>query len=137
MPDKAASLPLFNPDEPRPEMAEAALKGFFLVTGQWRLDARQQMALLGQPPRATFLAWKEGSRTALGRETIQRICCIMAIWKGLKLLLPDPSQAVAWMREPNSSPLFEGLTPLELMTRGRILDLADVRRLLDAHMGVG
>lgn len=138
MEERKATMPLpLLPEDIRADLAEAALKGFFLVTALWRLDQRQEMALLGQPPRATFFAWKEGGRAALGRDTLQRICCVMAIWKGLKLLLPEPARALAWMREPNASPLFEGLAPLDLMARGRVLDLADVRRLLDAHMGVG
>jgi len=117
-------------------LAEAALKGFFQVTDRWGLTSREQMALLGQPPRSTFFAWKEGTRAILSRETLERISCILGIWRALRLLLPDGPQALAWIRKPNDSPLFEGATPLDVMIRGKVAELADVRRLLDARMGV-
>ena len=119
-----------------PAVAEAALKGFFQVTDRWGLDAREQMALLGQPPRSIFFAWKEGSRATPSLDTLQRISCVLGIWKSLRLALPELSQALAWVRKPNDSPLFEGSAPLEFMTRGKVPDLTDVRRLLDARMGV-
>jgi len=118
------------------ELAEAALKGFFQVTDRWGLTPREQMALLGQPPRSTFFAWKDGSRANLTREDLERISHVLGIWKALRLLVPDLTEALAWVKSPNDSPLFEGVTPLERMTRGGIPDLADVRRLLDARMGV-
>jgi len=117
-------------------VAQAALKGFFQVTDHWGLDAREQMALLGQPPRSTFFAWKEGSRAILSKETLERINCVLGIWKALRLLIPDVARALAWVREPNDSPLFEGASPMAFMAEGKIPDLADVRRLLDARMGV-
>ena len=117
-------------------LAQAALKGFFQVTDRWGLDAREQMALLGQPPRSTFFAWKEGSRAILPKDTLERINCVLGIWKALRLIVPDVSRALAWVREPNDSPLFEGASPMAFMAGGKIPDLADVRRLLDARMGV-
>ena len=116
--------------------AEAALKAFFQVTGRWGLTSQEQMLLLGQPPRSTFFAWKEGSRALLAQDTVVRINYVLGIWKALRQVQPDVPLAVAWLREPNSSPLFEGASPLAVLVRGRIPDLADVRRLLDARMGL-
>ena len=118
------------------DLSEAALKGFFHIADGWGLDTRAQLALLGQPPRSTFFAWKKGVPATLSRDTLERISYLLGIWKALRILIPDEPQALAWVRRPNGNPLFAGLTPLEYMTRGRILDLADVRRLLDARRGV-
>lgn len=118
------------------ETGEAALKGFFFLAERWGLSAREQMALLGQPPRSTFFAWKKSARAVLSQDTLERISYLLGIWKALRILIPDDSQAEAWVKKPNDNPLFEGAAPIERMTRGRIMDLADVRRLLDARRGV-
>ena len=118
------------------ETGEAALKGFFFIAERWGLSTREQMALLGQPPRSTFFAWKKSPRAALSQDTLERISYILGIWKALRILIPDDGQAEAWVKKPNDNPLFEGAAPMERMARGRIMDLADVRRLLDARRGV-
>ena len=118
------------------EAGEAALAGFFFLADRWGLDTRQQLALLGQPPRSTFFAWKKSTQAVLSQDTLERISYLLGIWKALRILIPDDSQAEAWVKKPNDNPLFEGAAPIERMTRGRIMDLADVRRLLDARRGV-
>jgi len=118
------------------EVSEAALKGFFHLAERWRLDTREQLALLGQPPRSTFFAWKKGTKAVLSQDTLERISYLLGIWKALRILIPDDRQAKDWVKKPNGNPLFDGGAPIERMTRGRIMDLADVRRLLDARRGV-
>ena len=125
-----------NPAFAPAETGEAALKGFFFIADRWGLDTREQLALLGQPPRSTFFAWKKGSRTVLSQDTLERISYLLGIWKALRILIPDDRQAQEWVKRANGNPLFEGAAPIERMTRGRIMDLADVRRLLDARRGV-
>ena len=131
-----------SPVQPEPrlyspmETAEAALKGFFFIAERWGLDTREQLALLGQPPRSTFFTWKKGAKAPLSQDTLERISYLLGIWKALRILIPDDRQAQAWVRKPNGNPLFEGAAPIERLTRGRILDLADVRRLLDGRRGV-
>jgi hypothetical protein len=118
------------------ELGEAALTGFFHITGRWQLTNAEQMVLLGQPARSTFFAWKKDPATALSRDTLERISYVLGIWKALRILIPDEPQALAWVRNPNDHPLFAGRPPLAVLLQGRILDLADVRRLLDARRGV-
>lgn len=124
------------PEATPADLSEAALEGFFHIAERWGLSTREQTALLGQPPRSTFFAWKKGERTVLSQDTLERISYVLGIWKALRILIPDEPQALAWVRRPNDNPLFEGAPPLQKMTQGRILDLADVRRLLDARRGV-
>lgn len=125
-----------EPDFTAAELSEAALKGFFHIAERWGLGVAEQLALLGRPPRSTYFAWKKDGRAVLSGDTLERISYVLGIWKALRILIPDEAQALAWVKRPNDNPLFEGRPPLERMTRGRILDLADVRRLLDARRGV-
>jgi hypothetical protein len=118
------------------EMGEAALAGFFFIAERWGLDTREQLALLGQPARSTFFAWKKSRKAVLPQDTLERISYLLGIWKALRILIPDGRQAEAWVKRPNDNPLFEGEAPIVRLTRGQIMDLADVRRLLDARRGV-
>ena len=51
------------------------------------------------------------------------------------MLYPGAGFADAWMRMPNSNPLFGGATPLSLTINAGIDGLYRVRRLLDARRG--
>lgn len=129
-----------RPDPPRnytpPELGEAALQGFLMVTQAWGLSVAEQLILLGNPSRSAFFAWKKAPAVALSADTMERISYLLGIWKALRILIPDDRQARAWVKKPNDHPMFEGRPPLDRMLQGRILDLADVRRMLDARRGV-
>lgn len=118
------------------EIGEAALRGFFGIAEAWGLSTTDQITLLGKPSRSGYFAWKKAPAVALSEDTLERISYLLGIWKALRILIPDERQALAWVKKPNLHPLFEGRPPLERMLQGRILDLADVRRMLDARRGV-
>lgn len=117
-------------------LGEAALNGFFGLAAAWGLSVQEQLVLLGHPSRTTYFNWKKNPKTTLSADTLERISYLLGIWKALRILIPDDAQAQAWVKRPNDNPLFEGHPPLERMLRGRMMDLADVRRLLDARRGV-
>ncbi|HLO67341.1 MAG TPA: MbcA/ParS/Xre antitoxin family protein [Holophaga sp.] len=117
------------------EWSEAAIRGFQMMAAAWGLTTAEQLILLGEPSRSAFFAWKK-SPVALSGDTLERISYLLGIWKALHNLIPDEPQALAWMRKPNDHVLFGGKAPLEKLLQGRMLDLADVRRMLDARMGV-
>jgi hypothetical protein len=49
--------------------------------------------------------------------------------------LPTQEMADGWVKKPNSAHGFGGKSALERMLAGRVVDLADVRRYLDAQRG--
>lgn len=58
----------------------------------------------------------------------------IGIYKSLHILLQTDA-ANAWIHRPNTAPLFNNKTALEKMLAGNVVDLADVRRFLDAERG--
>lgn len=124
--------------EPYPLMKadknSVALKAFFGIAQQWQLSAEQECILLGVP-KATFYRWKKTQSGVLSRDQLERISYILGIYKALKILLPSEVAANRWIRQPNDAPLFSGKTALDKLMTGRIIDLADVRRYLDAQRG--
>lgn len=132
---RASARRQLEPDEQR--IASAALQGFFTLCERWGLTASQARTLLGNPPESTFYKWKS-ERTArrLGRDVLDRISYLLGIYKSLQILLPSPRAADEWVKKPNRAALFQGQSALERMLGGSVVDLADVRRYLDAQRGL-
>ena len=130
-PDKAA------PVSPA-QMSAAGLRAFVQIAQAWELSVDEQLALLGEPPRSTFFAWrKQPQKAALPRDTLERLSNILGIYKSLQILLPDAAAADAWLRLPNSAAPFGGGTALARMLAGNVSDLNLVRRYLDGVRGGG
>lgn len=120
----------------KPEVLGAtALTAFFNIAAAWELSAEDERVLLGAPPRSTFFKWKSERAAKLSADTLERISYIMGIYKALHILLPTPEAADAWVKKPNAAARFGGQSALERMRSGRVIDLADVRRYLDAERG--
>lgn len=112
-----------------------ALRSFFRLAEHWDLRVAEQRKLLGDPPESTFYKWKREQTGGLGRDTLERISYLLGIWKALQILFPDPAQADAWLRKPNTASLFGGHSALERMLSGNVADLFVVRQYLDAQRG--
>lgn len=132
-PATAPHPPSAPADENR--LGATALKAFFNITGQWGLKAEDERVILGNPPRSTFFKWKKERQARLSQDTLERISYVLGIYKALHILLPNHQQANAWIKKPNNAPPFGGRSALERMRGGRVVDLADVRRYLDAWRG--
>lgn len=116
-------------------LSATALTAFFNICDAWGLNAEDERVLLGAPPRSTFFKWKSSRIGNLAADTLERISYIMGIYKALHILLPTPVAADAWVKKPNKTAMFAGKSALERMRAGRVVDLADVRRYLDAERG--
>lgn len=117
------------------EVGSTALTAFFNITAAWGLSAEEERVLLGSPPRSTFFKWKSERAAKLTPDTLERISYVMGIYKALRILLPTQEAAHAWVKKPNAAAGFGGKSALARMLAGRVIDLADVRRYLDAERG--
>ena len=130
-----------QPGAPRPDpearrrLSGPALRTFFRIADAWGLNVAEQRALLGWPPASTFHKYKSGGHGTLAFDTLTRISLVIGIYSSLQVLYPEPAFADAWIRMPNSNPLFGGRPAIELMTGGGIDGLYRVRRLLDSRRG--
>jgi len=119
-------------------MAAAGLRAFVRIAQAWELSVDEQLALLGEPPRSTFFAWrKQPEKATLPRDTLERLSNILGIYKSLQILLPDAAAADNWLRQPNTAAPFGGGTALARMLAGNVSDLNLVRRYLDGVRGGG
>jgi hypothetical protein len=119
-----------------PEQAsKPALRTLFRIAKAWGLGIEQQMTLLGSPARSTFYRWKQGEHVILSRDTLERISYIFGIYSALQVLLPEPAAADAWIKKPNTAPIFGGRSALDRILSGQVGDLYLVRQYLDAQRG--
>jgi hypothetical protein len=119
-------------------LSAAGLRAFARIAQAWDLSVDEQLALLGQPPRSTYFAWRRHpDKAALPRDTLERLSNILGIYKSLEILLPEPAVADAWVRQPNRAAPFGGGTALARMLAGNVSDLHLVRRYLDGVRGGG
>ncbi|MBW8364763.1 MAG: MbcA/ParS/Xre antitoxin family protein [Rhizobium sp.] len=123
--------------QPKPsnrDLSAAGLRAFFNIARDWGLSTDEQMVLLGAPGRSTFFKWKSAPEsTDLKRDTLERLSYLLGIYKALQILLPDTTAADAWVKKPNSAPLFGGRSALDRMLGGNVADLIAVRQYLDAR----
>ena len=136
----SAQAPVAAPDvRPDPEvrrrLSGPALRTFFNIAAQWRLSVTEQRALLGWPASSTFHKYKSGDHGTLSFDTLTRLSLLIGIYTSLQVLYPEPAFADAWVRLPNSNPIFGGRPALALMVDGGIDGLFKVRRLLDGRRG--
>lgn len=125
--------------QPKPssrDLSAAGLRAFFNIARDWGLNTEEQMVLLGTPGRSTFFKWKSSPESAdLKRDTLERLSYLLGIYKALQVLLPATASADAWVKKPNTAPLFGGKSALERMLGGNVADLLAVRQYLDARRG--
>jgi hypothetical protein len=127
-----ATLAAHTPPE---ELAPAALRTFFRIADSWGLSQAEARTLLGDPAESTYYKWKSGRVGSVSNDLLERISYVLGIYKALQILLPDPAAADAWVKRPNTAPLFNGRSALDLMLSGRVADLFLVRQFLDAERG--
>lgn len=112
-----------------------AFRTFFRIAEVWDLSVEEQMTVLGLASRSTYYSWRSAPPRRLTPDMLERLSYIFGIYKDLQVLLPDPVAADAWIRKPNSHPLFNGQSALERLMSGHVADLYEVRRYLDSERG--
>lgn len=123
-------------DSRSPEAGRVALTFFFNLMERWNCSPKEQRVLLGGIGTTTYHKYRKLPAVRLPQDTLERISYLMGIHKALRLLFSNcPERACEWVRRTNALAPFNGQTPLEVMLVGRVIDLADVRRFLDAWRG--
>ncbi len=115
------------------EEAAALARATVNLSKAWKLSDAEATTLLGGLSVRTWARWKEGSIGRIDRDLRMRMAHLMGIHKGLRYLFKDPARGYEWVRKPNDS--FDGKSALDLMLRGELSDLADMRAYLDAERG--
>lgn len=109
-----------------------ALKAIFNTMKEWQVDEKKQRILLGNPAADIFEEWKCGEVTPLESDVLERISCMLGIYKNLGTLFPEQKQANEWLHKPNAA--FAESSALDFMLLGQMVNLREVRHYLDAQL---
>lgn len=113
--------------------AAALARATVSLFGVWNLSDQEARVLLGDMPARTWARWKKKDIGRIDRDLRTRMAMLIGIHKGLRYLFREPARGYAWIRKPNVA--FGGQSALEIMLRGEIMDIADIRSYLDAERG--
>ncbi|MFV3130346.1 MbcA/ParS/Xre antitoxin family protein [Niveispirillum sp. KHB5.9] len=124
-----------SPQLPAITDEEAAALGRTIVNlfRAWALSDGEARTLLGDMAPRTWARWKLGDIGRIDRDLRARMAILMGIHKALRYLFAEPARGYAWIRKPNEA--FAGQSALDIMMRGEITDLLDLRFYLDAERG--
>ena len=115
------------------EEAAALARATVNLFRAWQLSDIEARTLLGDMTQRTWARWKDGSIGRIDRDLRARMGILMGIHKALRYLFTDPARGYAWIKKPNGA--FAGQAALDVMMRGEITDLLDLRSYLDAERG--
>jgi hypothetical protein len=120
--------------KPRPDVVIPAILHILRI--DWGLSNEEQMTLLGLSSRQTLANWRTTPASAtLTRDLLERASYILGIHKSLQILFSDKKIGVGWLFVKNSNKAFGGVSPMERMLNGMVVDLAFVRQFLDYERG--
>ncbi|MDI9817673.1 MULTISPECIES: MbcA/ParS/Xre antitoxin family protein [unclassified Legionella] len=114
---------------------EVVWKSLAMLVKRFDFKEKEALILMGDMPRSTYTTGIKNKSINLDRDKKERVSYLLGIYKALRLLFDDSSQALSWINRENSLPPFNGKTPKEYMLEGSIVRLAEVRKFLDYWRG--
>lgn len=112
-----------------------AWKSLQNLVQRFQFNEKEAKTLMGDMPRSTYQKGLHQHIGKLNRDQKERVSYLLGIYKSLRILFTDSTQALTWIDRPNDLPPFNGTTPKSYMLEGSLVRLADVRRFLDFWRG--
>ena len=137
LPDFGLSLqkvPDLTEPATRRALSSAAIFAFFEIAEKWKLKNDAAIALLGGVSGGKYYELKKNREGTLSQDELTRVSLLIGIFKALNILF-SRKLADEWVSRPNTYPMFGGQPPIEVLTRGGLPAMLEVRRLLDSRRG--
>jgi Antitoxin Xre-like helix-turn-helix domain/Antitoxin Xre/MbcA/ParS C-terminal toxin-binding domain len=109
-----------------PAQAGAGLRTFARIAEQWKIPARDAMALLGVDSRSTYYDLLRRARESkevkgLNKDQLDRLSYLLGVYEAIRVLFPHNEETRdGWVSRANTAPMFGGRSPLEMMRSGMI-----------------
>jgi Protein of unknown function (DUF2384) len=106
--------------------AGAGLRTFARIAEQWKLPARDAMALLGVESRSTYYELLKRARggkevKGLSKDQLDRLSYLLGVYEAVRVLFPHSQESRdSWVSRPNTAALFAGRPPLDVMRSSMI-----------------
>lgn len=126
MPASAARKPARTPPVGEATQAAAGLRAFARIADQWGVSVADAMALLGVDARSTYYDLLRRARESrevkgLSKDQLDRLSFLLGIYQSIRVLFPRSRETRdAWVSRKNTSSLFGGRPPLDVMRSGMV-----------------
>lgn len=101
------------------------------ILDQWEFTSAEKAVLLGFDNQTAFqVMLANPSAHTFTPGQIERMSYIFRICISLMTILPELSQVRHWLHSPNNDQTFNGKSPIELIKKGKALDLALISNYL-------
>lgn len=121
-------IDLTNPEH-RCSILAAGLKAWDRIAWYWQLTDEERLRLV------PLLQLEDPIENQAMRERATKLGLMIGIYRRLKILYSD-QLACAWIKLPNTNPLFGGKRPMDVMIEGGIPVMAKVALLLEGRIGI-
>jgi len=100
---------------------------------KWDVTDVDAATILGGISAKTYRRWKAGDYGRVTRDLADRMSNILGIHKALRIIFAEPSAGYSWIGAENAN--FGGRSALDVMKRGGMNDILQIRRYLDSVRG--
>ncbi len=114
--------------EHRDAVLSAGFKAWDQIAWLWQLTNEERFGLVPTHDEKEVLE-------DLRRDRATKLGIMIGIYRRLKIMYSD-QLAYAWIKLPNTSPLFGGRRPVDFMVEGGIPAMARVALLLEGRIGI-
>lgn len=113
----------------------AALRAVLRLFDHWRCSEKEKMALLGVG-RSTLHKYQSRPDSArINNDLLERLSYLLNIHQVLRTLFANHENVYGFVRLPNHNAFFNGASPMDVMSNGRVASLYEVHRQLDGLRG--
>ncbi len=113
---------------------KAVIKNVVRTADAWGLSSAEAAALF-DVSTATWERMKAGTyEGVLDQDKMTRASLLTGLVKGLRLLFNGPL-TYRWPKTPNAGPIFNGKSPVQIMSEGGIPAMMKMRQHIDALRG--
>lgn len=113
----------------------AALRAVLRLLEHWQCSEKEKTALLGVG-RSTLHKYQSRPESArVSNDLLERLSYLLNIHQALRTLFGNRENVYGFVRMPNHNPFFNGVSPMDVMSNGRVASLYEVHRQLDGLRG--
>lgn len=124
-----------NPQSLDDRARHAALRAALRLLDHWQCSEKEKTALLGVG-RSTLHKYQSRPESArIGNDLLERLSYLLNIHQALRTLFGNRENVYGFVRLPNHNPFFNGASPMDVMSTGRVASLYEVNRQLDGLRG--
>ena len=115
---------------------QVALPVIFNILDKWKCSQINQMAILGLTSRSTLNKYRSNPESAkVSPDLLERMSYLLNIHKGLRILFSNDDSVYNWINKPNEHPYFAGASAMDVMKKGKVIDLYNVAARINAFRG--